>query len=333
MTRGVDWRAGLALCLVCAALAALVGGTGSSSRAAQITATPVRTPTPTLTLTPTIAPTLLSTLIPGVWGGDVATWTPPAPDNRFAGNFLFVRPFSDDFTTYWARNYSYGSTDRGQRRPHTGLDFPNGPGTPIQAAADGTVFYAGPDIERLFGPQPDFYGVLVVIEHPFMYNDGSHIYTLYGHMSEIAVATGQPVKAGDTIGYVGSTGVAIGPHLHFEVRVGDAHDYDATRNPELWIIPYYNMGVLAAQVTDPGGAVLEGVQVEVKSPGVYFAGISYTGAEIQADPLLNENVVIPDIPAGYHMVSVARPDGTVLFRQAVYIWPNQVTRVQIAIVP
>lgn len=278
-------------------------------------------------------PTVLSTHIPGRFGGDLATWTPPAPDNRLSGNFVFRRPFADEFNTYWARTYAYGATDRGLRRPHAGIDFPNPSGTPILAAGDGTVYYAGRDVEVIFGPQPDFYGNLVVIEHTFMYSDGTRIYSLYGHMRDVAVQAGQQVTAGDVIGYVGSTGIAIGAHLHFEVRVGDPLAYIATRNPELWVIPYFNTGVLAGRVTDTAGNLLEGVQVEARAPGSYHMGYSYTGEEMNGDPILNENLAIPDIPAGYYTVTVARPDGMTLFRRVVYIWPGQVTWVDIPIRP
>ena len=83
-------------------------------------------------------------------------------------------------------------------------------GTPIAAAAAGTVIYAG----WLGG-----YGNLTVIDH------GGGLATAYGHQSSIAVSVGEQVAQGQTIGNVGSTGHSTGPHLHFEVRVnGQAVD-------------------------------------------------------------------------------------------------------------
>jgi murein DD-endopeptidase MepM/ murein hydrolase activator NlpD len=95
-------------------------------------------------------------------------------------------------------------------RMHEGIDLGAAYGTPIGAAAAGTVIYAG----WLGG-----YGNLTVIDH------GGGIATAYGHQSRIAVSVGQQVARGEIIGYVGSTGHSTGPHLHFEVRVnGQAVD-------------------------------------------------------------------------------------------------------------
>lgn len=92
----------------------------------------------------------------------------------------------------------------GQKKLHTGTDIPAPTGTPIHAAGDGVVIYAG-----WYGA----YGNAVIIDH------GKGYSTLYGHQSKIAVSTGQQVKAGQVIGNVGSTGWSTGPHLHFEVRI------------------------------------------------------------------------------------------------------------------
>lgn len=89
---------------------------------------------------------------------------------------------------------------------HPGQDIATQTGTPVAATADGVVSYAD---------WQNGYGQLVVIDHQ------NGLFTRYGHLSKIGVAVGQKIKRGDIIGNVGSTGRSTGPHLHYEVRVGD----------------------------------------------------------------------------------------------------------------
>lgn len=93
----------------------------------------------------------------------------------------------------------------GTQKSHTGIDIGAASGATIIAADGGTVTMAGVN---------GGYGNCVMIDH------GNGYKTLYGHMSSIAVTNGQTVSAGDTVGYVGSTGVSTGPHCHFEVWSG-----------------------------------------------------------------------------------------------------------------
>ena len=87
---------------------------------------------------------------------------------------------------------------------HAGLDFAAPQGTPIYATADGTV--------KVAGFSDGGYGNHVVINHGYGYQ------TVYGHMVRIKARTGQKVKRGEVIGYVGSTGKSTGPHCHYEVH-------------------------------------------------------------------------------------------------------------------
>ncbi len=98
----------------------------------------------------------------------------------------------------------------GRMRAHRGVDYAAPTGTPIRAAGDGKVAFRG---------WKNGYGNVVILEH------GGRYTTLYGHMSRFAtdVRNGGRVRQGQTIGYVGMTGLATGPHLHYEFRVAGAH--------------------------------------------------------------------------------------------------------------
>ena len=89
---------------------------------------------------------------------------------------------------------------------HLGVDIVAEKGTPIKATADGIVRFSARQSE---------YGNLVVLEHPNGFS------TRYGHLYAFAVTQGQTVHKDDIIGYVGMTGRATGPHLHYEVRLND----------------------------------------------------------------------------------------------------------------
>jgi murein DD-endopeptidase MepM/ murein hydrolase activator NlpD len=90
------------------------------------------------------------------------------------------------------------------RKLHAGMDFSAKTGTPIYATGDGKIS----KVRR----SRKGYGNHVVIEHGYGYK------TLYAHMSKYIVKKGQKVKRGDVIGYVGSTGTSVAPHLHYEVH-------------------------------------------------------------------------------------------------------------------
>ena len=100
--------------------------------------------------------------------------------------------------------YRYHPTT-GKYSLHAGIDLAAPSGTPVMAAGDGTVKFAG---------EKGTYGNVIFITH------AGGIETRYAHLSRIATSTGKEVKAGEIIGYVGSTGRSTGPHLHFEYRVG-----------------------------------------------------------------------------------------------------------------
>jgi murein DD-endopeptidase MepM/ murein hydrolase activator NlpD len=93
-------------------------------------------------------------------------------------------------------------------RFHEGIDFPAPTGTPVGAARGGSVVFAGPS---------DGWGNMVELDH------GHGVHTRYAHLSRIDVRLGARVAGGSTVGLVGATGEATGPHLHFEVLVRGAN--------------------------------------------------------------------------------------------------------------
>ncbi|MCU7945715.1 MAG: peptidoglycan DD-metalloendopeptidase family protein, partial [Candidatus Thiodiazotropha sp. (ex Cardiolucina cf. quadrata)] len=101
----------------------------------------------------------------------------------------------------------------GKKRPHRGVDYAAKTGTPIKSAGDGKIIHRG---------KKGGYGRTVIIQHGQTYT------TLYAHLSRYnkKAKRGQKVKQGQVIGYVGKTGLATGPHLHYEFRVNGVH-----RNP------------------------------------------------------------------------------------------------------
>lgn len=114
-------------------------------------------------------------------------------------------------------------------RPHEGTDYAAPPGSPIKAAGNGRVLSSG---------WKGGYGRTVVLKH------GDNITTLYAHMSRIgkSMKTGARVKQGDTIGYVGSSGMVTGPHLHYEFRVnGSPRNSRTVKLPEAQPIPASEM--------------------------------------------------------------------------------------------
>ncbi len=105
------------------------------------------------------------------------------------------------------------------RRPHKGVDYAAPKGTAVKAAGDGRVIFRG----RNGG-----YGNCVIIQH------GGNVTTLYGHLSGFAKSApkGSRVSQGQVIGFVGSTGLATAPHLHYEYRLNGVH-----RNPRTVPLP------------------------------------------------------------------------------------------------
>jgi murein DD-endopeptidase MepM/ murein hydrolase activator NlpD len=115
---------------------------------------------------------------------------------------LFLRPVDGEITTYFGQGRSINGGPVGAF--HTGVDLANDEGTPVQVAAPGRVAWIGPMPIR---------GNSVIVDH------GAGAKTGYHHLSAIQAAVGQEVERGDVVGLVGMTGLATGPHLHWELTL------------------------------------------------------------------------------------------------------------------
>ncbi len=266
------------------------------------------TPRPTATASSLLKPVLTS-LPPTRTATSSPTTTPsstPLPCDPFIadfcitdGHFLFQRPILAPRNDTVDRTYLYGSTADGTRDPHRGVEFVNELGTPIHAAGEGIVIFAGPDDVAIYSPWRIYYGNLVVLEHE---ND---LFTLYAHLSKIVVEAGDMVKTGEKIGEVGRSGVAIGSHLHFEVRSGDVQDYFSTQNPELWLVPRRSLGAISLSILNSSSTfqrakiTLQHYPASDEVLGVYYFDTYHPSLAIG-----NENAAIGDLAAGKYRITL-----------------------------
>ena len=261
-----------------------------------------------------------------------ATPTPPAPVVK-SEHFLLRRPIAvADGMTHWAdRTYPYGSTQWGARSVHLGLEFVNPRHTPVLAAAAGEVVYAGSDSETLLGPRLDYYGLVVVLAHDLLSLDGRQVFTLYAHLERIDVEAGQAIEAGEALGTVGSSGVALGAHLHFETRFGEPYDYRGTRNPALWLENYPGRGMIAGLISDAAGQPIPEKRLVARSETRQREVYSYGGEPVNSDPVWGENFTVSDLPAGDYELIVLKRNGAIAYRQPVTVEADKITFVAVAV--
>ncbi len=268
---------------------------GSFSPTLTATATLVGTPTPTHTPTPTPTPVPRTIL--------ASTLDLPDPAQA-QDHFWFTRPFTDTYATWGSSYYPFGTNNRGQYLWHHGIDIQNPMGIPILAVGDGVVVRAGPDDEIPFGPSLNFFGQAVLIRHDRAWND-LPVFTLYGHVSKVLVQEGQPVKAGDLIAEVGQGGVALGPHLHLEVRVENIAYQDA-RNPDLWVQPDPGYGVVAARVIDAQGYLVPQQPTflhRAEEPDRFWRQThTYPDNVVKSDLEWGETLTFADVPVGSYVL-------------------------------
>lgn len=270
---------------------------------------------------PTLAQLTMPAFLPMV--------TPIAPVEY---NLLF-RPIQldDDLVQVTDRTYPYGSTQGGARAVHLGVEFVNRRGTAIYASLAGTVVFAGKDDETLLGPKLDYYGKAVIIAHDVESLAGKQIFTLYGHLESITVEAGQQVNSLDLIGSVGSSGIAIGAHLHYEVRADDPFDYRATRNPALWLRHFGRRGLLIGAVQDAHGDFIFGKRLVLRNDKLKREVHTYASQLVNPDTVWGENFTVSDLPAGEYELVVLSDTGGIAYREMVTVAPLRTTFVTVAL--
>jgi len=137
----------------------------------------------------------------GAGADSLAGARPAAEMQRLAAQVLTPPPDAWPAAGYLTQGFQEGAAERGIL-PHPGLDIAGPEGAPILAAGDGTVARIGTD---------SFLGNFVEIQHGLGY------LTVYGHCQRVAVAQGERVRRGQVVAYLGATGEASAPHLHFEI--------------------------------------------------------------------------------------------------------------------
>ncbi len=285
----------------------------SDSPTSRVTREISATPTPLPTVTPSLTPAPPPSIPP------TATSAPCDPSLGYcleSGHFLLDRPIASPGVNKIEWAYPYGSTEDGTRDPHHGVEFHNPTGTPVLAAADGQVLVAGNDSQTNYGLYKNGYGNLIILEHHFS-GFSQPVFTVYGHLSKVEVQVGQTVRSGQEIGKVGSSGAAIGSHLHFEVRLGQ-NSYDSNRNPVLWLKPLTgtdgnSFGAIAGRLVDDEGNLIYTQDLTIQ----YFldpkgAQTALYGVETYApeehpvgkDDTWEENFALGDLPSGHYRITM-----------------------------
>lgn len=291
-----DWKKAVFIPLLAVLLA------GSLLRVAYAQdgqSTPLPQPTPT--------ETVLELTFPPAADHPASDWRAPLYPIPFAlslhDHFYLDRPIGVDAVNWPLPEYRYGYVESETDKPHTGVDIDAALHTPILAAADGKVVFSGYGLALGQGNKKDPYGMAVVIRHDFSF-EGSSVLTVYAHMEKITVEVGEYVKTGQQIGNVGITGNTTGPHVHFEVRL-EKNDLYTVQNPELWMAPPINNGLLVGQIKDNYGYFLSGRELKVQSlsTNAFWTIYTYATPSVNNDAFYKENMVLSDLPAGKYEIS------------------------------
>ncbi len=257
---------------------------------------------------------------------------PAAEAPRAALTNWFKRPIALTDNSFIDQTYRYGSTMGGNFQQHQGVEFNNPDGTPVYAIGSGTVVHAS---------QAEAGAPTVTIRHDTTVTAKGKRYRLYStyyHNSALLVKLGRKVAKGTMISRVGNTGRATNDHLHLEISASPVDSLALivdslerfppyTTNPELWIEPLPNTGIVAGQVFDASGApVLQariyGITKRDPSDTPYSFAETY-GDKAHPHPLYGEHFALSDVPEGSYTVGT-EIGGKKVFRQIV-VEPGKLT--------
>ena len=256
----------------------------------------------------------------------------PAEAPRAPLTTWFRRPIALTDNSFIDQTYRYGSTMGGNFQQHQGVEFNNPDGTPVMAIGAGTVVYAGP---------AEAGALTVSIRHDTpvtAHGKRYRIFSTYYHNSALTVKVGRKVAKGTVIARVGNTGRATNDHLHLEISASPSDSIALivdslqrfppyTSNPELWIEPLPNTGIVAGQVFDSTGAPVPQARVygitkrdPVDTP---FSFAETYGDKGHPHPLYSEHFAVSDVPAGPYVLGT-QIGGKKVFRQVV-VEPGKLT--------
>ncbi len=240
-------------------------------------------------------------------------------------HFYLARPINVDGLGYHDPDFRYGYLYEDNQEIHTGLDFPGPLRHPVLSAGDGEVVFAGYGLTHGPKPEEDPYGIVVMIRHTFGF-DGKDLYTIYAHLDSTQVEVGDTVSTGEQIGRIGLTGATSGPHIHFEVRLGDSIIFEL-QNPEFWLVPEIDTGVLSGKIMNTNGEFLAAKQIWLtsKDTGKKYKLISYAAAMTDRDIHYHENLALNDIPAGVYEISTYYDYR--LYQRTIRIVPGAITTI------
>ena len=132
----------------------------------------------------------------------------------------------------WKTTFPYGA-QYANGGIHKGIDGRAATGTPVYASVDGVVVYAGTN--RLFKGGGRAFGIHVIVDNKRFPDGKPGLWAGYCHLSKVNVKVGRAVKAGDLIGWSGSTGFSTAPHLHFQILSTRHWNPNKHVNPDKWL--------------------------------------------------------------------------------------------------